>query len=155
MKYSQLLNKRAINQPINEQELKKYFFDKFNNCYCVEHEDFRKSIFMIYDPKVVRLMKLKKISDKKYTHKYKYNKNNICLFEQDYKNDDFNMDFDEIMRFFHKNYSDDWFDVRTLIHSWFAPNDTFYDLSPFGGGFSTDVPKLLKEVKKVKILTFE
>ena len=155
MKYSKLLNKRTIKIPINEQELKKFFWSKFNNCYCVLHEDYPKSIFMIYNPNIVRCIKLKKISDKKYTNKYKYIKNNICLFEQDYKNGDFNMDYDEIMQFFHKNYSDDWFDIRTLIHSWFVHNDTFYDLSPFGGGVSTDVTKLLKEVKKVKILAFE
>jgi hypothetical protein len=41
-----------------KEELSKWFWDKFNSCYPVVHEDYPKIIFMFYDENFLRQKKL-------------------------------------------------------------------------------------------------
>ena len=69
---------------MNKEELKNWFWNKFNNCYPVMHKNYPKSIFMFYDPMFVRQKKLCRITGEELS--YPTDVKGICLFEQDYKN---------------------------------------------------------------------
>ena len=34
-----------------------WFWDKFNSCYLVKHDDYPQCIFMFYDPQYIRKLK--------------------------------------------------------------------------------------------------
>ena len=106
---------------MNKEELKEWFWDKFNNCYFVVHEDYPRSLLMYYDEKFIRKMKLFKLSGKKIEQPNK--PSGICLFEQDYKNGYFYMNYDEISLFLYENYSYNWLEIRKLVDSWLKEAD--------------------------------
>ena len=106
---------------MNKDELKKWFWNKFNSCYPVIHEDYQKSIFMYYDPKFVRQLKLCRLTGEKIIYPSKVE--GICLFEQDYKNGWFNIDYNEITSFFYNNYSTNYNEIRELINGWLKESD--------------------------------
>ena len=97
------------------EELKVWFWKIFNNCYCVVHKDHPSSLFMFYDEKFIRQMKLCKLSGDELICPKKLG---VCLFEQDYKNGYFYMNYDEISLFLYKNYTNSWFEVKRLVNSW-------------------------------------
>ena len=39
---------------INKKDLIEWFWDKFNSCYLVKHDDYPESVFMYYDPQYIR-----------------------------------------------------------------------------------------------------
>ena len=98
------------------KELKEWFWNKFNNCYYVTHEDYPQSLFMYYDKTFIRNMKLCKLSGREVVFPKK--PSGICLFEQDYNNGHLYMNYDEIVSFFYKNYSSNWIEIRKLVDSW-------------------------------------
>jgi hypothetical protein len=113
---------------MTEEELKIWFWNKFNSCYPVKHSDYPKSIFWIYDEKFVRKMKLCKINNSKITFPEKIT--GICLFEQDFKNGWFNCDYDEIWSFFYNNYRDRYSDVQSFIKRVINETDKMSTLTP-------------------------
>ena len=79
-----------------------WFNDYFNNCYYVKHEDYPESIFMFYDINYVRQLKLAKLEGKNYVEKTDIT--GVCLFEQDWKNNHFNVNHDIIWLYFRDKY---------------------------------------------------
>ena len=98
------------------KELKEWFWNKFNNCYYVVHEDFPQSIFMCYDEKFIRNMKLCKLFGREIV--YPKIPSGICLFEQDHKYGYLYMNYDEISLFLYKNYFPNWLEIRKLVDGW-------------------------------------
>lgn len=97
---------------MNKEELISWFNNKFNSCYYVKHEDYPESLFMFYDIKTIRKIKLAKLSGIKYN----INKiSGLCLFEQDWKNKKFYCDYNEIWKFLNDNYSYTYCDVQLFI----------------------------------------
>lgn len=97
---------------MTKQELIKWFDNYFNNCYYVTHSDYPKSIFMFYDLKYVRKMKLNKIKGQLSLN------NNIvgeCLFEVDWKNNYLWCDYDKIWTYLNDNYSNNSGDIQKFI----------------------------------------
>jgi len=113
---------------MTEQELKQWFWNKFSSCYYVVHEDYPKSLFMYYDEKFIRKIKLCKLGGKDI--KMPSVISGICLFEQDYKNGYLYMDYDEITDFFYKNYSKDYFRVKEMVTGWLKDSEKMSMLSP-------------------------
>ena len=101
---------------LSKRELKKWFLEKFNNCYYVVHKDYPRSFFMYYDEMLIRKMKLCKLSGKEFVYPEK--PSGVCLFEQDYENEYLYMNYDEIVSFFFQNYSSRWLEIKELINSW-------------------------------------
>ena len=87
---------------MTEKQLIKWFIDLYNSCYPFVHSDFPESIFMIYDKRFIRKIKLCQISN----IAFKIPDVNICqgqfLFEIDCKNKIFYYDYDN-----DNDYSDD------------------------------------------------
>ncbi|MCK9417667.1 hypothetical protein M0Q97_13575, partial [Candidatus Dojkabacteria bacterium] len=65
-----------------DKKLKKWFFDKYNSCYPVIHEDYPNRIFMLYDEQFLRQKKLARILDEELVYPTDFK--GKCLFQQDY-----------------------------------------------------------------------
>ena len=151
-----------MKKQITTDELKEWFYEKFNNCYYVTHNDYPKSLFMYYDEKFIRHIKLCKLSNKDI--KLPSKPSGVCLFEQNYENDCFYINYDEIASFFYKNYSYDWQKIRFLINGWLRESDKLNISSPSAYSFSTSKSlresrlmngyyfKLLEETDKLNVL---
>ena len=115
---------------MDKEELKIWFCDKFNSCYCVKHDDYQDSIFMYYDINFIRAKKLANILNK-YTE-YPTEIKGVCLFELDFKNSYFICDYNEIWSFFQQKYSNNYQEIRTLIKGWMKEYDKLTILIPVG-----------------------
>ena len=113
---------------MSEEELKKWFWNKFNNCYPVKHSDYPESIFYFYDEKIIRKMKLCKLNNQKLTLSSKVT--GICLFEQDLKNGYFNTNYYEIWSFFYHNYMSNYDNIQLLIKGWLEDTNKLSVLTP-------------------------
>ena len=91
----------------DEDCLIKWFWEKFNSCYLVKHENYQESIFMFYDPQYIRKLKLANISGEKI--KPKIDITGICLFEQDWKNMIFRCNYNEVWDYLGTNYSNKYY----------------------------------------------
>ena len=100
---------------MNKDELSKWFWNKFNSCYPVVHEDYPDNIFMIYDKNFLRQMKLARVLGTPLEYPKKIE--GICLFRQDFKNKWFRCNHDEIWSFFYDNYSLNFIEVQSFIKS--------------------------------------
>jgi len=107
---------------MNKEELKKWFINKYNSCYPIIHEDYPKSIFMFYDPQFIRQKKLSRILGEEIEIEYPIKPNGICLFELDYENGCFCMNYDEITKNLYNNYLTNWLDVKEFISVWLQNN---------------------------------
>ncbi len=114
---------------MNKEEISKWFWNKYNSCYPVVHEDYPESIFMFYDEQFLRQKKLSRVLDENIVYPKKV-KGKI-LFRQDYKNYFFGCDNKEIWSFFERNYSSNYTDVQTFITNLLEEHDKLSVLSPF------------------------
>lgn len=96
-----------------KQELINWFNDIFNNCYYVSHNDMPNSIFMYYDLRYVRKLKLSKLENKVYLPQKKIS--GECLFEQDWKNKYLWCDYNNIWKYIADNYSSNYNDIVNFI----------------------------------------
>ena len=108
-------------------ELKDCFWDKFNNCYPVIHEEYN-NILMYYDINYIRAKKLANILNKDV--EYPTEVKGVCLFCMDYRNRLLYMDSDEILTFFELNYSSIHHDIFGLIRNWLDESDEFKKIIP-------------------------
>lgn len=121
---------------MSDEELKKWFFDMFNDCYPVKHEDYPHSIFWYYDKSFVRNIKLCKINNKEVT--LPSNVSGICLFEHNSITGRFNCDYDEIWLFLEQNYSFNYFEIRELIIYFFKETEKLSIFTSLSLFFSTE-----------------
>jgi len=68
---------------MNKEELTDWFWNKFNLCYPVTHDDYPNSIFWYYDEKIIRKIKLNKINNLK--NPFNFNIKGTILFKLDIK----------------------------------------------------------------------
>ena len=113
---------------MTKKELSKWFWNKYNSCYPVIHEDYPDSIFMIYDEQFLRQRKLARVLNKEVVYPTKIK--GKCLFEQDYKNEHFWCNDIEVWSFFERNYSSNYADVQALIKNWLKEHDKMQALTP-------------------------
>ena len=125
-----------------------WFWDKYNSCYLVKHDDYPDSIFMYYDPQYVRKMKLANLSGEKIS---KTEISGICLFEQDWKNKCFYCKYDEIWCYLYKKYSDKYVDVKQFIVDRLEEHTKMSVLTP--GANLYPIGYSLEEHTKMSVLT--
>ena len=113
---------------MSNEELKIWFWDKFNSCYSVKHDDYPHSVFMIYDINYIRAKKLANILNKDVEYPTKIK--GVCLFRQDLKNGHLWCNYDEIWSFFIKQYSSNPLEISNLIKGWLEEHDKLKVLTP-------------------------
>ena len=113
---------------MTKEELKDWFWDKFNSCYLVKHNDYPNSVFMFYDTNFVRSKKLANILDKEV--EYPKEPKGKCLFELDFKNKYLFCDYDNIWTFLELNYSINYQEIKKLIKYWLEEHNKLKVLTP-------------------------
>ena len=113
---------------MTKEELKIWFWDKFNSCYFVKHDNYPNSIFMYYDINFIRTKKLANILNKDV--EYPTEVKGVCLFQQDLKNSYLLCNYDEIWSFFKENYSSNSQEISQLIKGWLEEHNKTKVLTP-------------------------
>jgi len=136
---------------MNKEEISKWFWNKYNSCYPVVHEDYPGNIFMFYNEQFSRQRKLARVLDEELS--YPTEVKGKCLFRQDYKNGWFECNWFEIWSFLERNYSSNYTDIQTLIKSLLEEHDKLQALTP--GSITTSPSSVLEEHDKLQALTPE
>jgi hypothetical protein len=113
---------------MTDEELKDWFWDKFNTCYYVKHDNYPESIFMYYDKNFARQKKLARVLEQEVIYPSKIE--GVCLFEQDYKNGWFNCNDSYIWSFFEQNSNYNDIEIRDLIKCWLVEPSKLNVLTP-------------------------
>jgi hypothetical protein len=116
----------------NKKELSKWFWNEFNSCYAVEHQDYKGNYFLIKDKQFIRQKKLCRITGEKLVYPTEIPKDNTnkCLFYLDFKNGHLNCDYYKIWSFFKENYIDNYQEIRHLIKDILLEHDKLKVLTP-------------------------
>ena len=113
---------------MTEQELKIWFLDKINSCYCVKQNDFDDIYFMIYDINFIRAKKLANILNKNI--EYPTEVKGVCLFRQDFDSESLLCDYNRVWMFFLSNFSRNDQEINDLIKGWLEEHDKLKILRP-------------------------
>ena len=133
---------------INKDELIVWFWEKFNSCYLVKHDDYPESVFMFYDPQYIRKLKLANISGEKIN---KTDITGVCLFEQDWKNKKFYCDISEIWLNLYDNYYTNTIEIKQFISDRLEEHSKLSVLTP---EIKLDkISDKLEEHSKLSVLT--
>ena len=130
---------------MNKEELKIWFWDKFDSCYPVIHDDYYKNIYMFYDINYIRSKKLANILNKDFEYKIEEAKG-VCLFQLDFKFNWFDIDkilWDELYSNIYPHI-DNFADLRFLIMDWLHEYDNFRKLAIFNN------VEYIKNIHKLK-----
>jgi len=134
---------------IETNDLITWFNNLFNNCYYVKHDDHPDSIFMFYDLRYVRKIKLSQITGKPITQPK--NITGVCLFEQDWKNNYLWCKYNEIWKYLEDNYSSKYNDIQSFIKDRLEEHTKMNVLTPKDSGdYNLQV---LEEHTKMNVLT--
>ena len=106
---------------MNKEELKKWFWNKFNGCYKVKHSDYQDRIFYFYDKQFIRQKKLSRIIGEEIV--YPSEVKGICLFRQDLKNERLWCKYDKIWSFFETNFSPNYSEIQSFIKELLEEHD--------------------------------
>lgn len=107
------------------EELKKLFWNKFNSCYSIKHDDYPDIIYWIYNESYVRKMKLCKLNNQEV--KSSVNISEVCVFVQDVKYKYLNYDYDVILNFFkNNNLSIKHDDIQKFMTDLFIDTDNYW-----------------------------
>jgi hypothetical protein len=134
---------------MNKEELINWFNNIFNNCYYVTHDDYPEYIFMYYDLRYIRKLKLSNI-EKKECFPPKIISGE-CLFHQNWENKTIWCKYSVIWKYLEDNYSSNYSDIQSFIKDRLEEQDKMKVLTPFWTlGFSKTK---LEEQDKMKVLT--
>jgi hypothetical protein len=133
---------------VNKQEAIDWFWDKYNSCYPVAHDDYPQSIFLYYDSQFVRKMKFEKISGQCIMPPSVIN--GICLFEQDWKNKYYYYKYNKIYKFLYDNYDSNYKNIKLFINDRLIESDKMKVLTP---RFNSNIGEFkLNDSEKMKVL---
>jgi hypothetical protein len=129
---------------MTKEELKIYFWNKFNSCYPVIHDDYFKNVFMFYDINYIRAKKLANIIDKDFS--YPTEVKGKCLFQLDFNFNWFDIDNELWKDLYSKCPSeiDTLSEFRILINEWLSEYENLCNLTTF------DVIDKIKNIHKLK-----
>ena len=134
---------------MTKNEIINWFWNKYNSCYPVLHNEFPNKIFMFYDEQFIRKIKLSKISGKKIIFPSKVK--GICMFYQDWTNQRFYYDYDEIYLFLKSNYNDNYMIINNFIKDRLNEAEKMSVLTPRSIRIVVNAP--LNEAEKMNVLT--
>ena len=99
---------------MSEQELKEWFWDKYNNCYMIMDGN-TKNYYLFYDKNFLRKLKLAKLKGEKINYPHRSYKEASFFVDNFYG---FFKVSADIWSVFETNYSQSYSDVKYLIWSW-------------------------------------
>ena len=132
----------------SREEILKWFLNKFDSCYLVEHSDNKGDYFMYYDEQFLRQKKLARILDDEIVYPTK--PSGKVLFYQDWKNERLWCDYNEIYSYLETNYSDNSDEIRDLIIFMLEEHDKLSVLIPLANYL--DQVQWLEEHDKLSVV---
>jgi len=130
----------------------KILIDNFNKCFFMTHDDYPDNILHVYDKKILRQRKLNRVLNENTEIKLKPSKDSsIILFRQDYKNNYFWVNYNEIWSLLESKYGLNYKEIKELIKDTLLEPDKMKALTPLANHLS--LPKCLLEPDKMKALT--
>ena len=134
--------------------MKELFLKYWNECYVATWDEYPESIFHIHDLQVLRQKKLHRILGKgefKIPDRYYKDIKNNIIFEQDYKNEWFCVDYNKIWSVYGSKYGLNYNEIKNMIHGWLKEDTKLSALTPvIGLLLQID---MLKEDTKLSALT--
>ena len=100
---------------MNKNELSNWLIDKMKSCYPAHDLISPNNLYYFYDERHIRKLKLCKINNNKYKYKFINKVKGKCLFTKNYKTNVLYFNYDDIWRFFEKDYIYDYGKIQTLI----------------------------------------
>jgi len=104
-----------------KKDLYDWFWNKYNSCYQVKVELYPDSVFLVYDEKYIRKLKLFKLN------------NTEELISINNVEGTFLWLSEELWKFFEKNYSYDYYDIQKLIKKLLKDHPILFDYNPLPG----------------------
>jgi len=98
---------------MNKEELTIWFWNKFNSCYPVIHDDYPNWIYWFYDETYIRKLKLCKLNNQKFVLPNKIK--GTCLFKQIPDINHLYLDYNDIWLFFKQNYKDNYDEIKLFV----------------------------------------
>ena len=111
-------------------EAEQFLISKFNQCVCMTHEDYPESIFHIHDKLFIREMKMRRVKNDYNDINLKITKDSIILFEQDYKNKWFNINYSKIWAILQLKYQLNHQQLQQIIKDTLLQPDKLRSLTP-------------------------
>lgn len=136
----------------NKEELIVWFNNIFNNCYYATHDDYPDRIFMYYDLRYVRKLKLCNIEKKECMPPKTIS--GECVFEQDWKTQYLWCKYSVIWKYLEDNYSSNYSDIQSFIKDRLEEQDKMKVLTPWITYLTTDqvLEERLEEQDKMKVI---
>lgn len=131
----------------NKEELIVWFNNIFNNCYYATHDDYPDRIFMYYDLRYVRKLKLCNIEKKECMPPKTIS--GECVFEQDWKTQYLWCKYSVIWKYLEDNYSSNYSDIQSFIKDRLEEQDKMKVLTP--GFAQCNNAQRLEEQDKMKV----
>jgi len=113
---------------MNIDELKIWFWNLYNSCYVVKHDDYPKVDFLYYDVNFARTIKMSQILKKDIVYVNK--PVGKCLFCCDWKFKKLWIDYAEIWTVFEKELSYNYHEIEILISTFLMEYDKLKVLTP-------------------------
>ena len=118
---------------MKKEELKEWFWYRFNSCYRIEHHKIKGNYLFYYNKAYNRKKKIQSLLGNEIEEIYPTEKlsDSKILFYLDYKNGWFNCDYEEIWSFFEENYSSNDLEIRDLIKGLLEEYTKLRSLTPY------------------------
>ena len=113
---------------MNSEELKIWFWNLYNSCYVVKHDDYTKVDFLYYDVNFVRTKKLSEVLNIDVVYPEKLV--GKCLFKLDYQYKYFWINYAEIWSVFETELLYNYSEIRIMINFWLEEYDKLKVLTP-------------------------
>lgn len=114
-----------------KEEIIKYIEKLFLGSIMVTSDKYPECIFHVYNKHLLRERKLNRIvgnDNKKLIFNYNEVKDKI-IFEQDYRNNHFCLDYDNVTSVLVEKYGCDYQEIREIINDWLKSDDKFSTLT--------------------------
>ena len=106
---------------MDEQELKEWFWNIYNNCYIFNLEEYKHIDYFCYDVNYIRTKKLLEILNIDFI--YNIEPVGKCMFEINHKFNNMYINYEKIWFIIQTNLSLDDMQTTILIKSWLNEND--------------------------------
>ena len=120
---------------LSNEELKEWFWSKFDDCYHITKDKNDRPYYIYYDSQIIRQMKLSKLSGDEQFLSYSSIPWGVCVFNKDHE--DGHLYLNKILyKVLETNYNYRWEDNKNLINSWLIESrNSLLATSQFGGAF--------------------
>ena len=114
-----------------KEELREWFWNKFNSCYWIEYSDTKGNYNLYYNKGYAREKKIQTLLGNELEVPKEKLSGSKCLFELDYKNGWIICNYNDIWGFFKENYSSNDQEITQFIKGLWEEDTKLGSLTPY------------------------